>query len=41
MNIADNIMNIAFGLILGAVKPALAVSLGLGGRKAAGNQMEY
>ena len=31
----------AFGLILGAVAVAFAVSLGFGGREAANKQMEY
>jgi hypothetical protein len=41
MGIADDIVNLAFGLILGAVAVAFAVSFGLGGREAAGKQMEY
>ena len=41
MGIADDIVNMAFGLILGAVAVAFAVSFGLGGREAAGKQMEY
>jgi hypothetical protein len=39
MGIADDIVNLAFGLTLGAV--AVALSFGLGGREAAGRQMEY
>jgi len=31
----------AFGLTLGAVAIAIALSFGLGGREAAGKQMEY
>jgi len=41
MGIADDIVNLAFGLILGSVAVAFAVSFGLGGREAAGKQMEY
>ncbi len=41
MGIADDIVNMAFGLILGSVAVAFAVSFGLGGREAAGKQMEY
>jgi len=41
MGIADDIVNLAFGLTLGAVAIAIALSFGLGGRDAAGKQMEY
>ncbi len=41
MGIADNIVNLAFGLTLGALAVAVALSFGLGGREAAGRQMEY
>jgi hypothetical protein len=41
MGIADDIVNLAFGLTLGAVAVALALSFGLGGREAAGRQMEH
>lgn len=41
MGIADTIVNLAFGLSLGAVAVAVALSFGLGGREAAGKQMEY
>ena len=41
MGIADEIVDLAFGLILGAVAVAVALSFGLGGREAAGKQMEY
>ncbi|MFT5426372.1 MAG: hypothetical protein ACI9ZT_001313 [Gammaproteobacteria bacterium] len=41
MGIADDIVNMAFGLTLGAVAIAIALSFGLGGREAAGKQMEY
>ena len=39
MGIADDIVNLAFGLTLGAVAVAVALSFGLGGREAAGEQM--
>lgn len=39
MGLADDIVNLAFGLTLGAV--AVALSFGLGGREAAGRQMEH
>lgn len=39
MGIADDIVNLAFGLTLGAVAVAFALSFGLGGREAAGKQM--
>lgn len=41
MGIADDIVNMAFGLTLGAIAVALALAFGLGGREAAGKQMEY
>ena len=41
MGIADQIVNLAFGLTLGAIAVAVALSFGLGGREAAGKQMEY
>jgi hypothetical protein len=41
MGIADDIVNLAFGLTLGAVAVAAALSFGLGGREAAGRQMEH
>ncbi len=41
MGIADDIVNLAFGLTLGAVAIAFAVSFGFGGREAAGRQMEH
>jgi len=40
MGIADDIVQLAFGLTLGAVAVAFALSFGLGGREAAGKQME-
>lgn len=41
MGIGDDIVNLAFGLTLGAVAVAVALSFGLGGREAAGRQMEH
>jgi mechanosensitive ion channel-like protein len=41
MGIADDIVNMAFGLTLGAVAVATALAFGLGGREAAGKQLEY
>jgi len=41
MGIADDIVNLAFGLVLGSVAIAVALSFGLGGREAAGKQMEH
>lgn len=41
MGIANDIINLAFGLILGAIAVAVALSFGLGGREAAGKQMEH
>lgn len=41
MGIADDIVNLAFALTLGAIAVAIALSFGLGGREAAGRQMEY
>jgi hypothetical protein len=41
MGLADDIVNLAFGLTLGAIAVAIALSFGLGGREAAGKQMEY
>jgi hypothetical protein len=41
MGIADDIVNLAFGLTFGAVAIAIALSFGLGGREAAGRQMEH
>ncbi|MFP7723148.1 mechanosensitive ion channel [Lysobacter sp. A3-1-A15] len=37
MGIADEIVNLAFGLVLGAVAVAAALAFGLGGREAAGD----
>ena len=41
MGLANEIVNLAFGLTLGAIAVAVALSFGLGGREAAGKQMEY
>ena len=41
MGIADDIVNMAFALVLGAVAVAFALSFGLGGREAAGKQMDH
>jgi hypothetical protein len=41
MGVAEEIINLAFGLILGAIAVAVALSFGLGGREAAGRQMEH
>lgn len=41
MGIADDIVNLAFALTFGAVAVAAALAFGLGGRDAAGRQMEH
>ncbi len=41
MGIADDIVNLAFGLTFGAIAVAVALSFGLGGREAAGKLMEH
>jgi Conserved TM helix len=41
MGIADQIVNTAFALVFGAIAVAIAIAFGLGGREAAGKQMEY
>ncbi len=41
MGIAQTIVNLAFGLTLGAIAIAFALAFGLGGREAAGKQMEH
>lgn len=41
MGIADDIVNLAFGLTLGAVAVTVALSFGLGGREAAGKLMDH
>lgn len=40
MGIADDIINLAFGITLGAVALTVVLSFGLGGREAAGEQMK-
>lgn len=40
MGIAESIVNLAFGLLLGAVAVAIALAFGLGGREAAARQLE-
>jgi hypothetical protein len=40
MGIADDIVNLAFGLALGSVAVALALAYGLGGREAAGRHLD-
>nr|MBA2448125.1 mechanosensitive ion channel [Chloroflexota bacterium] len=40
MGLAEEIVNLAFGLLLGAVAVAAALAFGLGGREAAGRQLE-
>ena len=40
MGLANEIINLAFGLILGAAAIAFAIAFGLGGRDAAGRQLE-
>jgi hypothetical protein len=41
MGIADDIVNLTFGITFGAIAVAVALAFGLGGREAAGKQMEY
>jgi hypothetical protein len=41
MGIANDIVNMAFGLTFGAAAVAFALSFGIGGREAAGKQMEH
>lgn len=41
MGIGEDIVNLAFGLTLGAVAVAVALSFGLGGREAAGKQLDH
>jgi hypothetical protein len=41
MGIADDIVNLAFGLALGAIAVAVALSFGLGGRATAGQLMDH
>jgi hypothetical protein len=41
MGIADDIVNLAFGLTLGSVAVSFALAFGLGGREAAGKQLDH
>jgi hypothetical protein len=41
MGLANDIVNLSFGLTLGGIAVALALAFGLGGREAAGRQMEH
>ncbi len=41
MGLADDIVNLAFGLTLGGMAFAFALAFGLGGREAAGRQLEH
>lgn len=41
MGIANDIVNMAFGLTVGSAAIAFALAFGIGGREAAGKQMEY
>lgn len=41
MGIAEDIVNLAFGLTLGSIAVASALAFGLGGREAAGRQLEH
>ena len=40
LGIADDIVNLAFGIILGAIGVAVALAFGLGGREVAGREVE-
>ncbi len=40
MGLADEIVNLAFGLTLGALAVAFALAFGLGGREAAGEELK-
>ena len=40
MGVADSIINLAFGLLLGALAVAAALAFGLGGREVAGRELE-
>src|SRR3954469_16838977 len=41
MGIANEIVNLAFGLLLGAVAVAAAIAFGFGGREIAGRELEH
>jgi hypothetical protein len=40
MGLANEIVNLAFGLLLGAIAVAVALAFGLGGRDIAGRELE-
>jgi hypothetical protein len=40
MGVANDIINLAFGLLLGAIAIAVALAFGLGGREAAAREIE-
>jgi hypothetical protein len=40
MGVATDIVNLAFGLLLGAIAVAIAIAFGLGGRDIASEQMK-
>jgi hypothetical protein len=40
MGLANDIINLAFGLLLGAIAVALALAFGLGGREIAAREIE-
>jgi hypothetical protein len=40
MNLASDIINLAFGIVLGAMALALALAFGIGGREVAARQLE-
>lgn len=40
MGLANEIVNLAFGLVLGAIAVAAAIAFGFGAREAAGRQVE-
>jgi hypothetical protein len=41
MGLANDIVNLSFGLTLGGIAVALTLAFGMGGREAAGRQMEH
>jgi ABC-type multidrug transport system fused ATPase/permease subunit len=41
MGIADDIVNLGFALTFGAIAVAIALAFGLGGREAAGKQLDH
>jgi hypothetical protein len=40
MGVANDIINLAFGLLLGAIAVAAALAVGLGARRVAGREVE-